>query len=64
MCEQEGSGPCLFCGEMVCTKEEKDVLAKKSSKSEKLRHKLDQIPGGSALNTGGIARFYYAAMYG
>lgn len=25
VCEQEGSGPCFFCGELVCTREEREV---------------------------------------
>ncbi|VDM63867.1 unnamed protein product [Angiostrongylus costaricensis] len=26
VCAQEGSGPCSFCGTLVCTKEEKEVM--------------------------------------
>lgn len=25
VCEQEGSGPCWFCGELVCTRDERKV---------------------------------------
>ena len=35
-----GSGPCLFCGTMVCTREEQEVLNRGSRKSEILRKKL------------------------
>ncbi|PFX33317.1 Activating signal cointegrator 1 [Stylophora pistillata] len=37
---QEGSGPCFFCGALVCTKEEQEILARKSKKSHKLHEKL------------------------
>ncbi|XP_044306527.1 activating signal cointegrator 1 isoform X2 [Varanus komodoensis] len=40
VCEQEGSGPCLFCETLVCTKEEQDVLQRDSNKSQKLLKKL------------------------
>ncbi|XP_076104447.1 activating signal cointegrator 1-like [Mytilus galloprovincialis] len=40
VCEQEGSGPCLFCGHLVCTVEEQEVLSRGSKKSEQLRHRL------------------------
>ncbi|CAN2391531.1 Thyroid hormone receptor interactor 4, partial [Pristimantis euphronides] len=40
VCEQEGSGPCLFCDNLVCTKEEQDILLRDSNKSQKLRKKL------------------------
>ncbi|XP_077989088.1 activating signal cointegrator 1-like [Glandiceps talaboti] len=40
VCEQEGSGPCFFCGALVCTPEEQEVLARNSHKSEKLLKKL------------------------
>ena len=35
-----GSGPCLFCGAIVCTREEQEVLNRGSRKSEILRKKL------------------------
>ena len=38
-----GSGPCLFCGAIVCTKEEQEVLNRGSKKSEQLRKKLMEI---------------------
>ncbi|XP_074862770.1 activating signal cointegrator 1 [Carettochelys insculpta] len=40
VCEQEGSGPCLFCNTLVCTKEEQDILQRDSNKSQKLLKKL------------------------
>ncbi|KAJ8304364.1 hypothetical protein KUTeg_017947 [Tegillarca granosa] len=40
VCEQEGSGPCLFCGQLVCTAAEQEILARGSKKSEQLRHRL------------------------
>jgi len=40
VCSQEGSGPCLFCGNLVVTKEEQIVLDRKSKKSEQLYKKL------------------------
>ncbi len=36
----KGSGPCLFCGALVCSKEETEVLNRNSKKSEQLRKKL------------------------
>ena len=40
VCMQEGSGPCFFCGALVCTKEEQEILARNSKKSQKLYEKL------------------------
>ncbi|TRY66963.1 hypothetical protein TCAL_05511 [Tigriopus californicus] len=40
VCEQEGSGPCMFCGSLVCTKEEQEVLNRNSRKSDQLLKKL------------------------
>ncbi|XP_070542239.1 activating signal cointegrator 1-like isoform X2 [Ptychodera flava] len=40
VCEQEGSGPCYYCGALVCTPNEQEVLARNSHKSEKLLKKL------------------------
>ena len=40
ICAQEGSGPCLFCGNLVVTNEEQEVLDRKSKKSEVLYKKL------------------------
>lgn len=40
ICEQEGSGPCPFCGNLVTTREEKEILNRGSRKSEALQKKL------------------------
>jgi len=40
VCEQEGAGPCYFCGSLVCSKAEEEVLARDSKKSAKLRKHL------------------------
>ena len=40
VCMQEGSGPCYFCGALVCSTEEKEILSQKSKKSQKLYEKL------------------------
>ena len=40
VCGQEGSGPCLFCGNLVVTNEEQAILDKKNKKSEHLYKKL------------------------
>ncbi len=47
-----GSGPCLFCGDLVCTKEELEVLNRNSRKSEQLLNKLlgTKKDGGNSLN--------------
>ena len=33
-------GPCYFCGEIVCTREEQELLAKTSKRGQKLKEKL------------------------
>ncbi|KAJ8884242.1 hypothetical protein PR048_016099 [Dryococelus australis] len=43
VCEQEGSGPCLFCNALVCSPEEQEVLNSKTKKAEKLYQKLVDI---------------------
>lgn len=40
VCEQEGSGPCLYCGNLVCSKEEQDLIDQQTRKGEKLRKTL------------------------
>ncbi|KAK5977721.1 hypothetical protein GCK32_004021 [Trichostrongylus colubriformis] len=40
VCVQEGSGPCFFCGNLVCTKEEKEILNRGSRKSAELYSQL------------------------
>ena len=51
VCVQEGSGPCMFCGELVATKEEMETLMRDSRKSEKLREKLmaQRVDNSAAL---------------
>ncbi|PAA75600.1 hypothetical protein BOX15_Mlig024142g4, partial [Macrostomum lignano] len=40
VCQQEGSGPCMFCGELVASKAETEILARGSKKSDQLRRQL------------------------
>nr|XP_040580696.1 LOW QUALITY PROTEIN: activating signal cointegrator 1-like [Lepeophtheirus salmonis] len=40
ICEQEGSGPCMSCDTLVCTKEEMEIVNRGSRKSEQLMKKL------------------------
>ncbi|XP_068241758.1 activating signal cointegrator 1 [Palaemon carinicauda] len=40
VCEQEGSGPCSFCGNMVTTNEEEGLLEQNNRKSEALQKRL------------------------
>lgn len=40
VCQQEGAGPCLFCGNLVCTTEDMQILERDSKKSKKLHEKL------------------------
>lgn len=40
VCEQEGSGPCFFCDNMVCTRLEMEVLQSNSKESDKLYNHL------------------------
>ena len=53
VCMQEGSGPCYFCGALVCTREEQEILARNSKKSQKLYQKLltQAIDGDSVAKT-------------
>ncbi|KAL9974438.1 hypothetical protein ACROYT_G011468 [Oculina patagonica] len=53
VCMQEGSGPCFFCGALVCTKEEQEILARNSKKSQKLYQKLltQTIEGDTGAKT-------------
>lgn len=37
---QEGSGLCLFCGTLVCTPEEEEMLTRDSKKGHKMREQL------------------------
>ncbi|XP_066952695.1 activating signal cointegrator 1 [Macrobrachium rosenbergii] len=40
ICEQEGSGPCSFCGNLVTTNEEEELLEQNNRKSEALQRRL------------------------
>lgn len=40
VCAQEGAGVCLFCGNLVSTKEQQKILSEGTKKSEKLRQTL------------------------
>lgn len=53
VCMQEGSGPCFFCGALVCTREEQEILARNSKKSQKLYQKLltQTIEGDTGVKT-------------
>ena len=37
---QEGSGPCLFCGTIICTPEEEEWLVKDSKKGKKFKEQF------------------------
>ena len=57
VCAQEGSGPCFFCGTLVCTREEKEIIDRNSNKSKELYKKLTgkEMPEGGALSLASIA---------
>jgi hypothetical protein len=40
VCEEEGSGPCYFCGNLVCTRQEQEKINRGSNKGEKLKAEL------------------------
>ncbi|CAL4061152.1 unnamed protein product [Meganyctiphanes norvegica] len=40
VCDQEGAGPCSFCGTLVVSRDQKEVLSRGSRKSEQLQKKL------------------------
>ena len=40
VCEQEGSGPCLYCGNLVATKQELEKINSGSKKGEILKQQL------------------------
>lgn len=42
VCEQEGSGPCLFCGNLVCTEDEHKLIESSSKKGDNLKKTLLQ----------------------
>ncbi|CAF0978379.1 unnamed protein product [Brachionus calyciflorus] len=40
VCEQEGSGPCYFCDNLVCTRQELEKISRGSNKGENLKQDL------------------------
>uniref|UniRef100_A0A914VW20 Activating signal cointegrator 1 n=1 Tax=Plectus sambesii TaxID=2011161 RepID=A0A914VW20_9BILA len=52
VCDQEGSGPCFYCGQLVCTIAEQELLDKGTKKSGELRRKL---LGDAARASGGTS---------
>jgi hypothetical protein len=48
VCHQEGSGPCFFCGELVCTRDEEKLLRRGGAEATALKQKLykDFLNGG------------------
>lgn len=40
VCIQEGSGPCFFCGELVCSETEQIILSNNSKQSDRLYNQL------------------------
>jgi len=45
VCVQEGSGPCFFCGELVCSSEQQMLLRTNTKQADNLYNKLmDQKP--------------------
>uniref|UniRef100_A0AC35U053 Zf-C2HC5 domain-containing protein n=1 Tax=Rhabditophanes sp. KR3021 TaxID=114890 RepID=A0AC35U053_9BILA len=40
VCQQQGSGPCLFCGTLVVSRQEQDILNSKTKAGEALLRKL------------------------
>ncbi|XP_023222179.1 activating signal cointegrator 1-like [Centruroides sculpturatus] len=47
VCEQEGSGPCFTCNNLVCSKEEQEIIIKGSKQSEKLYTQLIRKGNGN-----------------
>ena len=45
VCVQEGSGPCFYCGELVCSPDEQVLLGSNTKQGDNLYNKLmDQKP--------------------
>ncbi|XP_057322102.1 activating signal cointegrator 1 isoform X1 [Microplitis mediator] len=40
VCAQEGSGPCFYCNELVCTPDQQSILAMQTKQSDHLYNKL------------------------
>lgn len=49
VCEQEGSGPCYFCGSLVATQIELDQIILGTKQSIKLRNKLTHLGWESGI---------------
>lgn len=50
VCEQEGSGPCMFCSNLVCSRMQQDILNSGTKQSSQLLQKLmdQKAPGWEA----------------
>lgn len=50
VCEQEGSGPCMFCNNLVCSRMEQEILNSGTKQSSQLLQKLmdQKVPGWEA----------------
>ncbi|KAK6053203.1 hypothetical protein COOONC_09291, partial [Cooperia oncophora] len=55
VCVQEGSGPCFFCGNLVCTKDEKEILDRGSRKSAELYSHLMGLKKGGNTNESSLS---------
>ncbi|TGZ65403.1 hypothetical protein CRM22_005883 [Opisthorchis felineus] len=51
ICAQEGSGPCFFCGNLVCPKEERDKIALGTKQAVKLKNRLLHAPWAPGTQT-------------
>lgn len=40
VCFQEGSGPCFFCGTLVCSREQQAILSSNTKQADDLYNKL------------------------
>ncbi|CAD5212864.1 unnamed protein product [Bursaphelenchus okinawaensis] len=45
VCEQEGSGPCVFCGKFVCTREEENIIQNDKQRGMQLERDLMKKAG-------------------
>eukprot|EP00911_Craspedida_sp_UC1_P000218 UC1_evm1s165 len=62
VCEQEGSGPCVFCGTLVASPAEQEILARDSRQSKKLLEKL--LGGAHSLQPQDVEKMRKAALAG
>lgn len=49
VCEQEGAGPCTFCGTLVCSPADQELIKSNSNKGNKLLEKLMKVDQHTAL---------------